>query len=123
MIFVSCEMTNLRGEHTHYARLVDEGARIVFVNGALNTLDIPSVGVDERTAGESATQHLLALGHSRIAYASGPTHYLPVQQKATGWRAALHDAGVAADGLVEHEEFTVQGGYRAAQRLLERQPR
>jgi DNA-binding LacI/PurR family transcriptional regulator len=50
MIFVSCEMTNLSGEHDHYGPLLSEGARIVFVNGALNTLDIPSVGVDERAA-------------------------------------------------------------------------
>src|SRR5438309_8740056 len=35
MIFISCEMTNLSGEHDHYARLLEEGARIVFVNGAL----------------------------------------------------------------------------------------
>ena len=41
MIFVSCEMTNLSGEHDHYATLVGEGARIVFVNGALNRLDVP----------------------------------------------------------------------------------
>ena len=56
MIFVSCEMTNLSGEHDHYARLLDDGARIVFVNGALNRLDIPSVGVDERSSAELAAQ-------------------------------------------------------------------
>src|SRR6266581_7728170 len=66
MIFISCEMTNLSGDHDHYARLVDEGARIVFVNGALNTLTVPSVAVDERSAGELATQHLIELGHQRI---------------------------------------------------------
>src|SRR5712691_12393447 len=82
MIFISCEMTNLSGEHDHYARLVEEGARIVFVNGALNTLNVPSVGVDERTAGELATQHLLDLGHRRIGYVAGPAYYLPTQQKA-----------------------------------------
>ena len=67
MIFVSCEMTNLSGEHDHYARLLDDGARIVFVNGALNRLDIPSVGVDERSSAELAARHLLDLGHTRIA--------------------------------------------------------
>ena len=35
MIFISCEMTNLSGDHGHYERLIAEGARIVFVNGAL----------------------------------------------------------------------------------------
>ena len=54
-IFISCEMTHLSGEHDHYARLVAEGARLVFVNGALDSLDVPSVGVDERYAGQLAT--------------------------------------------------------------------
>ena len=65
MIFVSCEMTNLSGEHDHYARLLADGARIVFVNGALNRLDIPSVGVDERAAAELAD----AAPHRSRAYA------------------------------------------------------
>src|SRR6476660_10216141 len=71
MIFISCEMTNMSGEHDHYARLVDEGATLVFVNGALNSLNVPSVGVDEVYAGECATQHLLDLGHRMIGYAAG----------------------------------------------------
>src|SRR5882724_10521814 len=56
MIFISCEMTNLHGDHSHYGVLAAEGARLVFVNGALSSLNVPSVGVDERVAGEMATQ-------------------------------------------------------------------
>jgi DNA-binding LacI/PurR family transcriptional regulator len=118
MIFISCEMTNLSGDHGHYARLVDEGARIVFVNGALNTLNVPSVGVDERYAGELATLHLLELGHTRVGYVAGPDYYLPTQQKATGRADALRAAGLDADGLVAHADFTVAGGRTALRRLL-----
>jgi len=123
MIFVSCEMTNLSGEHDHYARLVDDGARIVFVNGALNAVDIPSVGVDERAAADCATQHLLDLGHTRIGFASGPEFYLPAREKAAGWQAALHASGLATDGLVEHDDFSVEGGLHAGRRLLTRPER
>src|SRR3982750_2626035 len=38
-IFISCEMTNMSADHGHYGRRVEEGARLVFVNGALNTLN------------------------------------------------------------------------------------
>jgi DNA-binding LacI/PurR family transcriptional regulator len=102
MIFISCEMTNMSGDHDHYARLVDEGARIVFVNGALNTLSVPSVAVDERSAGELATQHLIDLGHERIGYVAGPDFYLPTRQKAAGRESALRRAGLDSDGLVAH---------------------
>jgi DNA-binding LacI/PurR family transcriptional regulator len=119
MIFISCEMTNMSGEHDHYGRLVDEGARLVFVNGALNALNVPSVGVDERTAGELATQHLIDLGHERIGYVAGPDHYLPTRQKAAGRRSALRAAGLDPDGLVGYgDDFTVAGGRVALRELL-----
>jgi DNA-binding LacI/PurR family transcriptional regulator len=120
MIFINCEMTNLRGEHDHYARLVEEGARIVFVNGALNSLSVPSVAVDERSAGELATQHLIDLGHERVGYVAGPDHYLPTQQKASGRERALRAAGLEPDGLVAHAgDFTIEQGRSAARTLLE----
>lgn len=118
MIFISCEMTNMSGEHDHYGRLLEEGARIVFVNGALNSLNVPSVGVDEAIAGEVATQHLIELGHERIGYVAGPSYYLPTLQKAMGRENALRGAGLDAGGLVAHGDFTVEGGREAVRELL-----
>jgi DNA-binding LacI/PurR family transcriptional regulator len=120
MIFISCEMTNLRGDHSHYARLVDEGARIVFVNGAVVTFDVPSIGVDERAAGEMATRHLIELGHKRIGFVAGPEHYLPTQLKAAGRDTALAAAGLNGDDLAANAEFGVEGGGRALAALLDR---
>ena len=112
MIFISSEMTDLRGDHSHYAQLVGEGARIVFVNGAMHALDVPSVGVDERAAGEIATQHLIDLGHERIGFVAGPDHSLPTREKARRPRARAAAAGLEPDGLVAHAEFGVDGGRR-----------
>ena len=120
MIFISCEMTNLDGDHAHYARLIDEGARLVFVNGVLDSLAVPSVGVDERAAGEVATRHLIELGHRRIGFVAGPGHYLPTKQKAAGRENALRAAGLEPDGLVAYGEFSVDGGRSAICALLER---
>jgi DNA-binding LacI/PurR family transcriptional regulator len=120
MIFISCEMTNLHGDHSHYAHLVGEGARIVFVNGAMHTLDVPSVGVDERAAGEIATQHLIDLGHERIGFVSGPEHYLPSQLKAAGRESAMIAAGIEPNGLVAFADFGIEGGGLALAELLAR---
>ena len=121
MIFISCEMTNLHGDHDHYGRLVAEGARLVFVNGGLDALEVPSVAVDERHAGAVATEHLLELGHRRIGFVAGPAHYLPTREKAAGRSDALRAAGLPdADELVVHADFTVEGGRVALRTLLER---
>lgn len=118
MIFISCEMTNMRGDHSHYARLVEEGARLVFVNGAMHTLDVPSVGVDERAAGEIATQHLLDLGHERIGFVAGPEHYLPTQLKEAGRETALRAAGIDPGAPTAHADFGIDGGRHALSELL-----
>jgi DNA-binding LacI/PurR family transcriptional regulator len=122
MVFVSCEMTHVTGDHDHYERLVEEGARLVFVNGAMDSLDVPSVSVDERHAGQLATQHLIELGHRRIGFAAGPEDYLPTLEKAAGRADALRDAGLSPDGLVAHADFSVEGGRIALRKLLERDP-
>ncbi len=123
MIFIACEMTHLAGEHDHYARLLEEGARLVFVNGALDGIDVPCVSVDERHAGFLATQHLIALGHRRIGFVAGPADYLPTQEKAAGRLDALNRAGLSPDGPVVHGEFTLEGGRSSARTLLSRPDR
>jgi DNA-binding LacI/PurR family transcriptional regulator len=119
MIFISSELTDLRSDHRHYIRLREEGARLVFVNGSAESLDVTSVGVDERAAGKLATEHLLGLGHRRIGFAAGDRHALPTREKAAGRSQALLSAGVDPDGLVAYTSFSVDGGRSALRALLE----
>ena len=118
MIFISCQMTHLAGDHEHYERLVADGARLVFVNGALDSFDVPCVSVDERHAGYLATRHLLSLGHRRIGFIAGPSDYLPTREKAAGRAEALREQGLPTNGFVTHGDFSFDGGRRAARTLL-----
>jgi DNA-binding LacI/PurR family transcriptional regulator len=119
MIFISSEVTDLRSDHSHYLRLRAEGAKFVFVNGSAESLDVTSVGVDERAAARLATEHLLRLGHQRIAFAAGDPMSLPTRQKAEGRVEALRAAGIEPDGLVAYTSFAVEGGREALKALLE----
>jgi DNA-binding LacI/PurR family transcriptional regulator len=120
MIFISSEAADLRADHSHYERLLAQGARIVFVNGAVDTLPFAHVGVDERAAGQIATDHLLDLGHRRIGFVAGPDRFMPTREKAAGRELALSLAGISRDGLVAHAEFGVEGGRTAMRKLLAR---
>ena len=121
MIFISCELAHFDADHSHYAALVSKGARLVFVNGAVDSFAVPAVGVDERSAGYLATEHLIELGHKRIGFVAGPAGYLPTREKGAGHSAALAAAGLA-DGLVVHAGFNVEGGRTALRELLDRTP-
>jgi DNA-binding LacI/PurR family transcriptional regulator len=124
MIFISSEVTDLRSDHAHYQRLLDEGAKLVFVNGGAPALHVTSVGVDERAAGRLAAEHLFSLGHALVGFAAGPEFTLPTREKQAGYEAALLEAGLEPeDRLVAHAAFTVAGGREAAHRLLTARPR
>jgi DNA-binding LacI/PurR family transcriptional regulator len=119
MVFISAEVTDVRGEHSHYAQLLERGARLVFVNGGSEDFEVTSVGVDERAAGRIATEHLIELGHVRIGFVAGSPYALPTREKTIGHEDALRAAGLS-NGSIAHSEFGVAGGRAAMRELLRR---
>ncbi|MGH3066236.1 MAG: LacI family DNA-binding transcriptional regulator [Gaiellaceae bacterium] len=117
MVFISAEITDIRGEHSHYAQLFEGGARLVFVNGGSEELEVTSVGVDERAAGRIATEHLIQLGHERIGFVAGSPYALPTREKTLGHLDALRAVGLT-DGRVAHGEFSVPGGRQVLRELM-----
>lgn len=86
---------------------------------------LPSVAVDDVGVGHVATAHLIELGHRRIAFVGGeaPTHsdfHMPADRRV-GYSLALTDAGLEVDPTLSVDaDFTMRGGYLAAQALLAR---
>lgn len=99
------------------------GIPVIAIGGRIPHLE--SLHVDDVTIARLATRHLLDLGHRRIAQIGGKPEFdldfhLP-DHRRQGWADALAEAGVTAeDALYEPEDFTIEGGHRAAIRLLER---
>ena len=82
--------------------------------------DTASVGATNWNGGLTATRHLLALGHTRIAVVGGPEDILCSRARVDGFRAAMDAAGVAIDPeLVSHGRFHVEEGIDRARILLQ----
>lgn len=122
MIFICAEITDVRSAHAHYEQLIELGARLVFVNGTSESLEVTSVGVDERAAGRLATEHLVELGHTRIGFVAGDAYASPTREKSVGRDDALRVAGIAPNGYVSHGPFTVAGGRMVLRELLQSHP-
>lgn len=81
------------------------------------------VRIDDMAAARSATEHLLQLGHTRIAHVGGdPRQQLnfsaPADRRA-GWMTALRQAGVEPNPRYDVPgSFTAAGGLAAGLRLL-----
>lgn len=72
--------------------------------------DGPStVSVINVDGARAATEHLISLGHRRIAHLRGRTELVSAQQREEGYRSALATAGIPFD-----DALLVDGGYRTA---------
>lgn len=68
-----------------------------------------TIGVANLEGARAATDHLISLGHRRIAHLRGRTDLESAQERERGYREALAAAGIPFDPAL-----VVDGGYRAA---------
>ncbi len=113
--------------------IVDAGIPTVVVNTGLGLCDsagrlIPTVTINDRLGGRIAAQHLLALGHARIAlvmrsFTQGPraNYSMPVNELRLGYEAALKQEKVAVDPrlVVEGDVIEPDLTYAAVNKIMQ----
>jgi LacI family transcriptional regulator len=86
---------------------------------ALFCRGFPGAEVDELSASYNVTQHLLKLGHKRIAYLTGPQVAPWAHERFEGYRRALREANLDVDDkLVFQAGGTIEDGTKAALQML-----
>jgi LacI family transcriptional regulator len=79
-----------------------------------------AVTIDDFAAAQAMTQHILALGHTRIAFIAGNPNQTASARRLEGYEAALQEAGIAVDpALIAEGLFTYRSGLDAAEHLLD----
>jgi LacI family transcriptional regulator len=115
LILVTSELTG-----SQLGQMRDAGIPLVVVDPVNPPPpDVASVGATNWAGGLAATEHLLSLGHTRIAAIAGPGDYLCSRARIDGYRSALERVGVRYDpALVKHGDFTHEGGFVRGRELL-----
>lgn len=102
--------------------------------------DVPYIGIDDETAAATAAEHLLGLGHRRIAILSfalardgvegiaGPARqrsatYAVTRARLSGYRRALTAAGLAWESIPVYECHYLRVADVAVRQLLDLRPR
>lgn len=102
--------------------LMEEMARqfpIVLACEYLEGTDIPTVSIDNISSARKATEHLIRLGHCRIAHLSGPMNIILSRDRLRGYQQALAQHELEADAaLVQEGDFTYESGYHLTLKLL-----
>ncbi|AXT38254.1 LacI family transcriptional regulator [Alteromonas sp. BL110] len=113
-------LIQLRAHNPFDASMVNDNGLLPMVN-ACEVIDdgqYPVVSLDNRAAAKAMTEHLISLGHSRIAMIKGPNSSPLTQDRLAGYQDALTQAGISfEENLLFPGDFTLQAGYNAGETI------
>jgi DNA-binding LacI/PurR family transcriptional regulator len=101
-------------------RIVEQRLPVVLIDPlSAPNQEIPSIGVTNWSGARDAVQHLLGLGHTRIAMVAGRANSVAGSARLHGYRAALEEAGIAYDpAIVRSTDFDFDEALRASLKIL-----
>lgn len=101
------------------SHLVRDGTPFIVLNRDMGPLGMASASVDNAAGARLAVEHLIALGHRRIATITGDLEREPGARRLDGYLAALESAGIALnETLVASANFQRDLAAEAAGRFL-----
>ncbi len=106
------------------AFLVKNGFPFVAFGSCDEDLDFPFVDVDGEDGTRQAVEHLVKLGHRRIAYLSGPKELTFSTHRLRGFLNTMREKGMPVrDEWVLEGKLTESSGHDLAGKLLDSDPR
>jgi LacI family transcriptional regulator len=113
---------NPAGEDERYLEwLTDRGIALVLLDHRRSAGLVPSVVVDDVLGGRLAGEHLVGLGHRRIALVNGPTSIPQCEDRRHGLIEALARGGLDAERdlvSIEVEAMDAQSGLAATDEIF-----
>lgn len=104
--------------------VTESGTPLLLLNNRLSGFPAHYVGTDSLTGMRRACEHLIALGHRRIACAAGPEGEYTAMCRVNGYREALQAAGIPyVEEWICHAGWNQAAGEVAGPRLLALSPR
>ncbi|HIC95890.1 TPA: LacI family transcriptional regulator, partial [Candidatus Bipolaricaulota bacterium] len=100
-------------------RLLRKGIHLVMADRRLENIEAPVVIADDFKAGYILTKYLLGLGYREIGFIQGPLNLSTARDRFRGFLRAMEEEGVEVhDRCFKEADYTFEGGYRAAQEIL-----
>ncbi|GAB2653546.1 LacI family DNA-binding transcriptional regulator [Kribbella swartbergensis] len=110
-------LSDLRHDDPRIDLLVELGLPAVTLNRPDGASPFPAVVLDDRPGTAAVVEHLLSLGHRRIAHVAGPPAFVHATARSNAFLSTLSAAGLEPVAI-ETSDFTAAGGIEATRRLL-----
>jgi LacI family transcriptional regulator len=96
-----------------------EGHSVVLLNSSVRQRGVASVRIGNSRGAKAMVRHLIGHGHRRIAIIAGAKNNIDGEQRRSGYRAALSEAGISPDPHLEVAgDFTEDSGFEAVRKML-----
>ena len=108
-------------EDPELVELAQDGIAVVLLNRVVEDRSFSSVSADDGAGVRAVVDHLVGLGHERIAHVAGPQSMSTGLARYQGFLTSMHAAGRRAepDLVAAATSFTIAEGERCATALLE----
>jgi LacI family transcriptional regulator len=104
----------------HVAEFGKSPVPIVLAASIENSATIPSVTIDYSQAANDAVSALIAKGHKKIAFVTGPIDEQVGLKKLEGYKAALEQANIPfEEDLIIEGDFSYESGMEAMDKIVE----
>lgn len=106
--------------YDHYLGVKKRRVPLILFDRVDDSLEVPSVVIDDYKGAYMATVHLIEQGYKRIAHISGQQHIKIFNDRLRGYADALRAHGIAVeDDLIIYGKVSVESGRACTDRLLE----
>lgn len=98
-------------------KVLDAGANVLLFNRELADAEWDFLSLDNQRGAYLATEHLIGLGHRRIAFFGGHADSSSCRQRRAGYAQAMADAGlaVAPHGMIESAPNRLEAALRTGE--------
>lgn len=111
-------VTDLFVDDVRPALLAEIGLPALVIGPPQDDRGQPAVGIDDAPGITAAVDHLIALGHTRIAHVAGPDFMVHGRSRRDAWSAAIERAGLREGPCIE-ADFSAEAGAAATMALLD----
>jgi LacI family transcriptional regulator len=117
---VLASMTKETTSFDNFNQLKKRGVPLVLFDRVNETVDVPSIVVDDYKGAYMATEHLIQQGYTSIAHIGGQKHVHIWQEWLRGYKDALKDNGMPViKGHITHGEVSIESGMKCMTQLLQ----
>lgn len=85
----------------------------------IDGLNVPTVSIDNVSSARKATEHLISLGHTKIAHISGSINVILSRDRLRGFKQAMMSQNLEVESsYIQEGDFKFESGYHQMMKLL-----